>query len=269
MNRLEKRQQFLKEFIEKGTQLHNGKYDYSNVDYINSRTKVNIICPKHGLFEQVPRSHLQGNGCPKCAHEWTDEHRLNHCISSRQSRGMTTKEWIDEVQSKTKATNLAKYGVSSAMKLDATLQKVSDSKRKNHTFSTSKPEEIMYQELCNVFGKSDIDRWYNKDVRYPFHVDFYIKSLDLFIELNATWLHGKHWFNPNDKGDINRLNVYVDKVKMGKMFYQSAIDVWTKRDVLKRETAKKNHLKYMVFWNQDLSDFYQWVKKGCQIKNSY
>lgn len=155
------------------------------------------------------------------------------------------------------------------MKLDATLQKVSDSKRKNHTFSTSKPEEIMYQELCNVFGKSDIDRWYNKDVRYPFHVDFYIKSLDLFIELNATWLHGKHWFNPNDKGDINRLNVYVDKVKMGKMFYQSAIDVWTKRDVLKRETAKKNHLKYMVFWNQDLSDFYQWVKKGCQIKNLY
>lgn len=383
MNRLEKRQQFLKEFIEKGTQLHNGKYDYSNVDYINSRTKVNIICPKHGLFEQVPRSHLQGNGCPKCAHEWTDEHRLNHCISSRQSRGMTTKEWIDrakqvhgdkydysltdyvnqrtnvkiicpihgvfeqkadshirgngcrlcglesenhnfphdwspeqrekirqtcferygaeryldsdegraksikfrsmpefkkkmrkiissdEVQSKTKATNLAKYGVSSAMKLDATLQKVSDSKRKNHTFSTSKPEEIMYQELCNVFGKSDIDRWYNKDVRYPFHVDFYIKSLDLFIELNATWLHGKHWFNPNDKGDINRLNVYVDKVKMGKIFYQSAIDVWTKRDVLKRETAKKNHLKYMVFWNQDLSDFYQWVKKGYQIKNSY
>lgn len=193
MNRLEKRQQFLKEFIEKRTQLHNGKYDYSNVDYINSRTKVNIICPKHGLFEQVPRSHLQGNGCPKCAHEWTDEHRLNHCIS----------------------------------------------------------------------------RWYNKDVRYPFHVDFYIKSLDLFIELNATWLHGKHWFNPNDKGDINRLNVYVDKVKMGKMFYQSAIDVWTKRDVLKRETAKKSHLKYMVFWNQDLSDFYQWVKKGCQIKNSY
>lgn len=83
MNRLEKRQQFLKEFIEKGTQLHNGKYDYSNVDYINSRTKVNIICPKHGLFEQVPRSHLQGNGCPKCAYEWTDEHRLNHCISSR------------------------------------------------------------------------------------------------------------------------------------------------------------------------------------------
>lgn len=58
MNRLEKRQQFLKEFIEKGTQLHNGKYDYSNVDYINSRTKVNIICPKihiklkyiHGVF---------------------------------------------------------------------------------------------------------------------------------------------------------------------------------------------------------------------------
>ena len=60
MNRLEKRQQFLKEFIEKGTQLHNGKYDYSNVDYINSRTKVNIICPIHGVFEQKADSHIRG-----------------------------------------------------------------------------------------------------------------------------------------------------------------------------------------------------------------
>lgn len=67
MNRLEKRQQFTKEFIEKGTQLHNDKYDYSKVEYINSRTKVKIICPVHGEFEQLPSSHLQGNGCPKCA----------------------------------------------------------------------------------------------------------------------------------------------------------------------------------------------------------
>lgn len=41
------------------------------------------------------------------------------------------------------------------------------------------------------------------------------------------------------------------------------------KEFIEKETAKKNHLKYMVFWNQDLSDFYQWVKKGCQIKNSY
>lgn len=383
MNRLEKRQQFTKEFIEKGTQLHNGKYDYSKVEYVNSRTKVKIICPTHGEFEQLPSSHLQGNGCPKCAREWTDIHKENHCISSRQSRGMTTEEWIerakqvhgdkydysltdyvnqrtnvkiicpihgvfeqkadshirgngcrlcglesenhnfphdwspeqrekikqtclerygaeryldsdegraknhkiksapdfrkkmrdiilsDEVQSKTQATNLMRYGVSYATQLESTLQKISDSKRQNNTFSTSKPEETMYQKLCDVFGKSDIYRWYNKDMRYPFHVDFYIKSLDLFIELNATWLHGKHWFNPNDKHDIDLLNLYINKVHMGKVFYQTAITVWTKRDILKRDTAKKNHLNYIVFWKQDLSDFYQWIENGCPIINSY
>ena len=77
MNRLEKRQQFLKEFIEKGTQLHNGKYDYSNVDYINSRTKVNIICPIHGVFEQKADSHIRGNGCRLCGLE-SENHNFPH-----------------------------------------------------------------------------------------------------------------------------------------------------------------------------------------------
>lgn len=41
------------------------------------------------------------------------------------------------------------------------------------------------------------------------------------------------------------------------------------KEFIEKGTAKKNYLKYMVFWNQDLSGFYQWIKKGCQIKNSY
>ena len=66
MNRLEKQKQFEQEFKEKAKQLHNDKYDYSNVVYVNSRSKVTIICPKHGSFEQRVSSHLLGNGCPKC-----------------------------------------------------------------------------------------------------------------------------------------------------------------------------------------------------------
>ena len=98
MNRLEKQKQFEQEFKEKAKQLHNDKYDYSNVVYVNSRTKVKIICPKHGGFEQLPSSHLQGNGCPECAREWTDEHKENHAKSSRKSRGMTTDEWIQRAK---------------------------------------------------------------------------------------------------------------------------------------------------------------------------
>lgn len=54
-------------FVEKANQMHNNKYDYTKTVYINSTTKVKIICPKHGDFNQVPAEHLQGKGCPSCA----------------------------------------------------------------------------------------------------------------------------------------------------------------------------------------------------------
>ncbi len=56
----------IKEFIEKSRLVHGNKYDYSLVDYKNNKTKVKIICSIHGIFEQISRNHLKGNGCPKC-----------------------------------------------------------------------------------------------------------------------------------------------------------------------------------------------------------
>ena len=54
------------EFIKKSNLIHNNKYDYSKVNYINNHTKVCIICPKHGEFWQTPNAHLGKSGCPKC-----------------------------------------------------------------------------------------------------------------------------------------------------------------------------------------------------------
>jgi protein-arginine kinase activator protein McsA len=53
-------------FKEQGNKTHNNRYDYSQVKYISTHTKVIIICPEHGSFEQEPASHLSGKGCPKC-----------------------------------------------------------------------------------------------------------------------------------------------------------------------------------------------------------
>ncbi len=52
--------------IAKFHEVHADRYDYSLVDYVNSSTKVKIICNEHGVFVQIPFSHLSGNGCPKC-----------------------------------------------------------------------------------------------------------------------------------------------------------------------------------------------------------
>jgi hypothetical protein len=54
-------------FIQKSQSVHGDKYDYSKVVYINSLTKVTIVCCLHGEFPQMPPSHLLGNGCPSCA----------------------------------------------------------------------------------------------------------------------------------------------------------------------------------------------------------
>ena len=54
------------EFVLKANIKHNHKYDYSKVEYVDYKTKVCIICPKHGEFWQKPSDHLQGKGCHKC-----------------------------------------------------------------------------------------------------------------------------------------------------------------------------------------------------------
>ena len=58
-------------FIMESSLLHNYKYQYDLVDNIsNNRTKVKIICPTHGIFEQQVASHLRGHGCDLCARDY-------------------------------------------------------------------------------------------------------------------------------------------------------------------------------------------------------
>lgn len=54
-------------FIERANILHNNYYDYSLVNYKTARIKVKIICPVHGIFEQIPYNHLMKKGCPRCS----------------------------------------------------------------------------------------------------------------------------------------------------------------------------------------------------------
>lgn len=55
------------EFIEKARKVHGDKYDYSKVEIEKTADKIIIICPRHGEFEQVANSHLQGRGCAMCS----------------------------------------------------------------------------------------------------------------------------------------------------------------------------------------------------------
>ena len=65
-------------FVKRSNEVHGNKYDYSKSIITNTRTKTIITCPIHGDFEQTPKNHLKGNGCPKCGKKYAKEWSKNN-----------------------------------------------------------------------------------------------------------------------------------------------------------------------------------------------
>ena len=77
----DQRRKPLEQFVEEANLVHSGKYNYHNVDYKNSITKVLITCQKHGDFPQPPQKHIDGQGCPKCKNK--NEGRIAIILNKR------------------------------------------------------------------------------------------------------------------------------------------------------------------------------------------
>lgn len=73
------------EFITRANTIHNLKFNYTKVVYVNSKTKVIITCPVHGDFKQTPNSHLRGGGCNKCG-----------IMTTNQSNTQTKESFIEK-----------------------------------------------------------------------------------------------------------------------------------------------------------------------------
>lgn len=181
---------------------------------------------------------------------------------------------------------LAKYGAANSVEIKEIRDKIFEARRRNNTMSTSRAEESLYLLLCDVFGFSDVQRNIVVDDRYPYHVDFYVKSLDLFIELNGDRSHGGKWFDPQSIDDISQLcdwqqnMLRVENETNKKSRYRQFIKVWTVLDVTKRQIASKHNLNYLVFWDgtthqvdgeivAKLSDAHSWVNDGCPLPQNW
>lgn len=202
--------------------------------------------------------------------------------------GVGNPQQNDDVKSRTKQTNLEKYGSENVFgspvimnKIHSIIverygvdypaqnkeiyQKVIDTKRERNNFNTSIAESTLYDLLCEVFSSDDIETQYKSD-KYPFRCDFYIKSRDMYIELNGLWTHNNHWYNESSDSDLEVLRDWIEKSK-DSSYYEKAVEVWSKRDVLKRQTAIKNELNYIVFWDSELRDAELWFSNGCPDGN--
>ena len=266
------------QFVDEARLVHGDRYDYSLVEYDGVFGKVCVICPEHGEFWQVARDHIRGSGCPKCWKIKSRETSLkkygtNHPMQSEsvQAKARATNEerlgapfpgQSLECRLKAIATNVERYGVASTMAVPSVRKKAAATRRNNGTFNASKPEELVYELLCDVFGFDDVVRQYSCDARYPYDCDFYIKSRDLFIELNGMWTHGPHWFGSDRLFDDELLAYWKDHA--GQM-YDIAVHTWTVSDVAKRVSARYNELNYVVFWDgcKSILDARLWFAMGC------
>ena len=145
---------------------------------------------------------------------------------------------------KIKQTCIDRYGVENVNVLPNIKEKIINTMHKNHSYGISKSENKVKEVLINKFGNNDICTQYYSEL-YPFKCDFYIKSLDMYIECNFHWTHGFHKFDKNNQEDIDKLNLWKQK---STDYYNSAIDVWTNRDILKFKTAEDNNLNYYAFY---------------------
>ena len=213
------------------------KFDiYGNENFTNHQKAYNTKLEKYGNgnytnYKQIKQTNLEKYGCENV-----------FCLK--------------EVKEKTKETNLKKYGNETFLgsnehknNILLYMNKSYITKKRNKSFNTSKYEEIIYQKLLSKYVV--VYRQYKSDL-YPYACDFYIPEIDTYIEYNGWWGHGKEPFIGNDE-QLEKVKLWESK---NTSQYNRAIDNWTKRDVLKRNTANNNNLNYLEFFNMD--EFNKW-----------
>lgn len=179
------------QFILDAQNIHGNTYDYSKVDYINTKTKVCIICPKHGEFWQTPMKHLRGQGCPECGKD-----------KSSRNQGFTTETFIEKAKlihgdkydySKTvyngydvKTTIICPIHGEFEQTPDSHLQG-SGCQRCARRLSIN--ENVLYEFLTDKLGDGNVLKS-NRDM-LPNHaeIDLFIPSLNLGIEYDGCRWH--------------------------------------------------------------------------------
>lgn len=136
------------DFIKRATEVHNNKYSYENVIYINTKEKVSITCPEHGDFEQSPGHHLNGFGCAKCSgkHNYTTEEYISKVSSIHNNKYEYTKTIY--VRKHDKVVVTCKVHGDFAIQAGAHLRGKGCSKCHHESFIT--PVEEFYKKACNV-----------------------------------------------------------------------------------------------------------------------
>lgn len=198
---LDRYQKITDNFVKKANLIHLNKYDYSKVKYINARSKVIIICPIHGEFEQTIDNHLHGHKCMKCSiiennsykpdtkDQFIEKAKLVHGDVYDYSK-------IDYYRSKSKIKIICKkHGIFSQKACNHLSGRgcpacvdLTNSKGQRYTEDFLKNNKIAYKRQYTFTDCR------NPETNRLLFFDFYLYNLNICIEYD-----GQQHFKPRDK----------------------------------------------------------------------
>lgn len=236
-------------FIKRAQEIHGNKYNYDEVNYINSTTKVLIYCNEcHKNFWQTPQNHLYGCGCQTCG--------MN---SSKNAKRSNTINFIK----KAKQIHKDKYNYSKVNYIGYNLPVEIKCNRCKQTFKQTPNHHLggCGCPYCNFSkGEKKIKEWLeNKEIihelqkrfrdcrdKYPLPFDFYLPDFNICIEFQGQ----QHYdFNCHL---FRSKSIEVAKQNFSTLQYHDQL----KRDFCKKNGIKLIEIKYTDDINKILNNIY-------------
>lgn len=257
-----------KEYKERAREVNQRKYGkdyYTQTEEYRERAKATCL-EKYGTEYSVQAESVKEKTRKTCLEKYGVTNGGSSEQAKQKAKGTCQEKYnvnyytqTEEYKQKYKQTCLEKYGSTNYFSSEVFYEKVIKTKK-----SMSRFEQKIFDYLKEIFDESDIisqykdERYKNQRTNYKWNCDFYIKSLDLFIEVQGTKEHNNHPFNPNDQNDLNELALLKQKEQeklkeKNYTRYSSIIEGWTVIDPMKRQVAQENHLKYLELFDSKIS----------------
>lgn len=221
------------EFISEANDVHNKKYDYSLVEYVNTNIKVKIICRDHGIFEKSPSGHLyskNGGGCQKCKPNF----KLN----------------TDTFISKSRKFHKDRYDYSKSIFINSHTEVIITCK-KHGDFSQKPYKHIQKRgcpkcrnsqgitKICNLLNQTKIDYDTEKTIEgcvsskgNRLYFDIYIPEIKIYIEYDGeqhyrpvkSWGGEKSFIELKERDSIKDKFCLDNNIKLLRISYKDNIE---------------------------------------------
>ena len=215
----------MEKFINKSNSIHNNKYDYTNVIYINGKTKVKIMCKTHGEFEQTPIRHYK-SGCQKCKSKRIYKHTTETFIQKSKDIHNNKYDYsnVNYIDNKTKVKIICKIHGEFELRPDDHFQKVGCANCSTKNINNNK---IKFLEQANDVHQKLYDYSKVNYIKNSINIKIICKIHGEFEQLPLNHLKGNgcyrcSGFNRNTEDFINKAKeVHGDIYDYSKINYEN------------------------------------------------